>query len=484
MSEEIGLSEIKILLLDDDEDDFIIIEYMLEELVDEFNPVIDWQSEFAKAEKLVENGDYDICLVDYRLGERNGLEFLEMIRDKQLKIPIILLTGQGDSAIDFEAMKLGASDYLIKGEFDSRLLGRSIRYALQSRSALNELNAEEEKYRSLFERSVDPIYITNKEHLFIDVNPAFLELFEYKKDRLLSLSLKSIFKSKKTYSYFNQELAKILQVKGFEAKLCTESRKEVDCIINCVALKNENGKIYGYQGVIHDRTDKKRAERELLVAEKLATTGQMARSIAHEVRNPLTNLHLALEQLKDEIEDESVDLYLDIIQRNAERIGQLVTDMMSSSKPKPLNKQQISINKLLDETLQKTQDRFQLRGIKLQKDFETEIANFQGDEEQLKTAFLNIIINAIEAMEENKGKLQVATYVEDSHIVTEIKDNGRGISEEKINRLFDPFFTAKKGGMGLGLTSTKNILNNHDARLEVESEEGKGTTFYVYFNSN
>jgi len=482
MNEEKDFSQIKILLLDDDEDDFIIVEDMLDELVNEFKSDVNWQSDYDEAVKLLNNDSFDICLVDYRLGERNGLEFLESIRSKGNNIPIILLTGQGDSAIDFEAMKLGASDYLIKGEFDSKLLGRSIRYAIQRADTLKELNAKEEKYRSLFERSVDAIYITNKEHLFIDINPAFVALLEYKKDRVLSLSLKSIFKSKKTYSYFNQELAKDSQVKGFEAKLCTESNKELDCIINCVALKDESGEIYGYQGVIHDRTEKKRAEKELLVAEKLATTGQMARSIAHEVRNPLTNLNLAMEQLKDEIEGEETDLYLDIIHRNADRIEQLITDMLSSSKPKPLNKEEISFNELLDQTLAETEDRLQLRGIKLEKSMDGNLPKCQGDREQLKTAFLNVIINAIEAMEENKGKLKVNTFMSNESIIAQIEDNGEGISEEELNRLFDPFFTGKRGGMGLGLTSTKNILNSHNARVEVESTKGEGTTFNIYFD--
>lgn len=476
------IEHVKVLLLDDDEDDFIIVEDMLNELVKVEIEVI-WQPDFQKAFDALLHDSFDICLVDYRLGEHNGLEFIKAVREKDFDIPLILLTGQGDSEIDFEAMKLGASDYLVKGEFDASMLGRSIRYAINNAQSIRELNANEEKYRSLFERSVDAIYIINKEHLFIDANYSLEQLLGYKREEILQQSMKAMFKSKKTYSYFNQMLAKSLQVKDFEVKLCTKDDKELDCIINSVAIKDENDEIYAYQGIIHDLTVRKKAEKELLVAEKLAMTGQIARSMAHEVRNPLTNLNLAMEQLRDELSDnEDASMYLDIIKRNASRIEQLITDMLKSSKPKELHKSPISINALLEDTLSVTTDRIKLQGIDLSTDFDKDLPSIDADKEQLKTAFLNIIINAIEAMNKNEGKLRIATSQNDEFVTVEITDNGKGIPEEEIRKLFDPFFTNRKGGMGLGLTSTQNILNSHKAHIDVESEVGEGTSFFIHFN--
>lgn len=477
------VTDITVLLLDDDEDDFIIVEDMLEELNGSFNISVVWEPDYKEALKKLSTKTYDICLVDFRLGKFSGLDFIEAVRQTGNDIPLILLTGQGDSEIDYQAMKLGASDYLVKGQFDAGLLGRSIRYAINHAISVRELNANEEKYRSLFLRSVDAIFITSKEHQFIDVNPSLVGLLGYSSQELLKMSMKAVFKSKKVYSQFNETLIKESQIKDFEAKLCTIDDKELDCIINSIALKDENDEIYAYQGIIHDLTMRKRAEKELLVAEKLAMTGQIARSIAHEVRNPLTNLSLALEQLRDEVEsNEDTDMFLDIIERNSNRIEQLITDMLKSSKPKQLNKEKLSINDVLNETIEFTRDRLKLRGIDLTKTLAADIPQLSADKEQLKTAFLNIIINAIEAMEEDKGELMVASKLSSEHILVEVTDNGKGIPEDEIRKLFDPFFTGKQGGMGLGLTSTQNILNSHRAQIDVESEVGEGTTFKIYFN--
>lgn len=478
------ITDINVLLLDDDEDDFIIVEDMLEELNGAFNLTVEWEPDYKAALQKLSEKTYDICLVDFRLGKFSGLDFIEAVRKSGDDIPLILLTGQGDSEIDYKAMKLGASDYLVKGQFDAGLLGRSIRYAINHAISVRELNANEEKYRSLFMRSVDAIFITSKEHQFIDVNPSLVQLLGYSLQDLLKMSMKAVFKSKKVYSHFNETLIKDSQVKDFETKLCTIDDQELDCIINSVALKDENDEIYAYQGIIHDLTMRKRAEKELLVAEKLAMTGQIARSIAHEVRNPLTNLSLALEQLRDEIDsNEDAEMFLDIIKRNSSRIEQLITDMLKSSKPKQLNKEKLSINEVLDETIEFTKDRLKLRGIKLTKTLADDLPKLSLDKEQLKTAFLNIIINAIEAMEENKGELSLLTRLSSDHILVEVADNGKGIPEDEIRKLFDPFFTGKQGGMGLGLTSTQNILNSHKAQIDVESEVGEGTAFKIYFNT-
>ncbi len=104
------------------------------------------------------------------------------------------------------------------------------------------------------------------------------------------------------------------------------------------------------------------------------------------------------------------------------------------------------------------------------------------DKEQVKTALLNILVNAVEAMEEEKGLLIVKTFcTDDSRVCVEVTDNGGGISDADRKRLFDPFFTGKSGGMGLGLTATQNIINSHKGSIEVESQVGEGTTFRLYF---
>ncbi|ELR69271.1 Multi-sensor Hybrid Histidine Kinase [Fulvivirga imtechensis AK7] len=477
--------QINVFLIDDDEDDFVIVKDYLAELNGQTTFNLKWESDYQRAVESVCTNHYNICLVDYRLGAKNGLDFIKSVRSSGCEVPLILLTGKGDREIDYEAMRLGASDYLIKTEIDASMLGRSIRYAISHSNSIKELNAKEEKYRSLFERSVDAIYMINKEHQFIDVNESMKNLLDYSKNELLEMGMKHLFHDQDDYQYFNQMLAGQGHLKDFEVSLIRKDNSRIICLINGIALNDNAGNVYGYQGIIHDLTMRKRAEEELLMAEKLTMTGQIARSMAHEVRNPLTNLNLALEQLRDEVEDsDDTALYFDIIRRNADRIEQLITEMLKSSKPRELNLEVGSLNDVIEEALSMTTDRIKLRGINLIKNFQHDLPFVAVDKEQLKTAFLNIIINAVEAMKEEDGILTVETVSSKETVSVCIKDNGKGIPKDEIKKLFDPFFTGKKGGMGLGLTSAQNIVNSHRARIGVESEVGKGTIFRITFPQN
>lgn len=228
---------------------------------------------------------------------------------------------------------------------------------------------------------------------------------------------------------------------------------------------------------------RQKTEKQLIESERLLMTGRMARSIAHEVRNPLTNLHLALEHLKNEIPSdiEGITLYTDIMHRNLHRIEHLVEQMLNSSEPKELRTVPTDINRLLEDTIVFTLDRLNLHGTSLEKSLAENLPPISIDQEQVKLALLNIIINAIEAMEENKGHLFISTYMLKHHLFIEIKDNGIGIGPQEMDRLFEPFFTAKPSGLGLGLTAAKNILNSHQASIQVVSEQHTGTTFTIIF---
>lgn len=223
--------------------------------------------------------------------------------------------------------------------------------------------------------------------------------------------------------------------------------------------------------------------KELKSIEKFASTGRIARTIAHEVRNPLTNIFLATEQLRDfsEMKEESQDL-LQMITRNANRINVLVSDLLQSTRFGQLNYDKISINYLLETTLVLAQDRFELKNVKIEKHFSDEICEIRVDAEKMKLAFLNIITNAIESMENEPRLLIISTYQEENKCVIEFKDNGTGMDEETLQRLFEPYFTTKQKGSGLGLTNTQNVIFNHQGNIQVTSKLGVGTTFTIKLN--
>jgi PAS domain S-box-containing protein len=351
------------------------------------------------------------------------------------------------------------------------------------RARTRALEQSEARYRKLFYESMDSIFITNNELLFMEVNGAMVNVFGYTTEQLRAISLKDLFREENDFWRFNKEFYKHDRVEEFEAELVFANGKTGYCLINLINLSPDEDEINKYQGVIKDISRKKKADQEILWAEKLSMTGKIARSIAHEVRNPLTNLSLALEQLKDEVPEdlEDAELYFNIIERNAKRIGTLVTELLDSSKPKSLQLKEQPLNKVVKESLKLVKDRIRLQNMKLIETYDPNLPAVALDQDQIKIALLNIYLNAVEAMKPEDGELRISTYQEEEDVVLEVSDNGRGIPKENLNKLFEPFFTAKKGGMGLGLTTFQNIIQSHLGKVKVTSEVGVGTSFYIAF---
>lgn len=225
--------------------------------------------------------------------------------------------------------------------------------------------------------------------------------------------------------------------------------------------------------------------RELKSMEKFTATGRVARTIAHEVRNPLTNISLAAEQLQElTTQNNESAMLVDMISRNSIRINQLVSDLLNATKIIELNIRQASINKILDETLEMATDRLELSRVKVEKNYATDLCDVFVDEEKLKIAFLNIIVNAIEAMEKNKGVLSLRTRNDGDSCIIEIEDNGSGMDEDTLQKLFEPYFTSKPNGNGLGLTNCQNIILNHGGSISVKSILRKGTSFMIKLKHN
>lgn len=222
---------------------------------------------------------------------------------------------------------------------------------------------------------------------------------------------------------------------------------------------------------------------ELKSVEKFTSTGRIARTIAHEVRNPLTNISLASEQLKDFAKNNpESELLLDMISRNATRINSLVSDLLNSTRFAQLEYTAGDINELLDETLELAEDRIELNKIRVEKDYQSGIGEILMDREKMKLAFLNIIVNAIEAMPQEKGVLQIVTRKAGEKCIIEVNDNGTGMDDDMLQKLFEPYFTGKAKGNGLGLTNTQNIILNHKGNINVRSQKGAGSSFVVMLN--
>ncbi len=476
-------SFIRVLLVEDDEDDYMLTKAFVSAR-ENANIRLDWVDSYELGLAAVISQQHDVYLIDYRLGSFTGIDLIQEAYKMDCHAPMILLTGQDDLAVDQSALEKGAADYLVKGRIDAQLLGRSIRYALRQAGVLAEVAQKENKYRSLFERSIDAIFVASNDLHFQDANPSVERLLGYSRDELQKLNPARLFANLDQLRELRLNVREYGQIKDFETILLDRNSRKIVCLISVWAVEDVAGRPEWYQGIVRDISEQKRAQQELIMAEKLTMTGKIARSIAHEVRNPLTNLSLALEQLKDELatDDEYITMFTDIIGRNIDRIGQLITEMLNSSKHRELERKKQDFNAVVKSTLQLVSDRVKLKQMRLQVSFSTNNCTALLDRDQVKTALLNILVNAVEAMRDGEGILEVSTTcTDDGRVCVEIKDNGGGISEEDRQRLFDPFFTGKSGGMGLGLTATQNIMKSHKGTIEVESTLGIGTTFRLSF---
>ncbi len=467
-------SHFKILVVDDDEDDFFITNEYIKNMKGD-NYIVDWRYDYQGALEDICSKKYDLYLIDYYLGAKTGLELIKEAISNRCEEPMIILTGKGTPEVDAEAMHAGAVDFLIKGDMNTEKLERCIRHVLNRSKGLRTLRANERKFRHIFERSKDAVFLLNTSLNFLDANTATNELFEYSREELQSTNFATLLSKNNNESWLQKQMISD-EVEDKEVEMITKSGSLVCCILSLSRETDNYGHEF-FQGIVHDITDLKKTEKSNLRMEKMGMAERLVRTLAHEVRNPLNNINLSLEQLVSDATTEDAKMYLEIITRNSKRIEMLIKQLLGASRPE-IVMQQNNLKEILDDSIAAAYDRILLRHIHFSKNYSGHDMPIFADSEKLKIAFLNIIINAVEAMED-KGILSIDLHWQNDQYKIIIKDNGCGISEENLSRLFEPYFTAKKNGLGLGLAATMTILQSHNATVEVHSVPGEGSTFLI-----
>lgn len=234
--------------------------------------------------------------------------------------------------------------------------------------------------------------------------------------------------------------------------------------------------------VMEDLTRVRRLEWGLRQAEKMAAVGQLAAGIAHEIRNPLSGISGSVELLSRTSATEDDRKLMEIILREIERLNHLITEFLEYSRPETPPTEETDLIALMDEVLVGMKFAKNIRGdVSLVKNMPAR-AVILAHREKLKQAFLNIVLNAYQAMENTLHPMvEIGIGVEDGNVVVRIKDNGNGMDEATRKRMFEPFHTTKRKGTGLGLAVTHKILEGHGAQIFVESEPGRGTEFTLVF---
>ena len=249
--------KITILIIEDNPGDVRLIKEALAETNGQYSD-LKYADRLSESLKKISENTIDIVLLDLSLPDSAGLETITGINEKNKDIPLIILTGTADLDVANRALGIGAQDYLVKGQFDGATLSRSIRYAIERKKIEVELRKSESQYRSLFEDSVDGIYITTKGGKYVDVNTALVKMLGYKsKDELMSIDIK-----RELYSSEDERPGPDKRNRIFEARLKKKDGSIMNAEISSKVI-SDNGKPLYYQGIVRDITGRKKAEEAL-----------------------------------------------------------------------------------------------------------------------------------------------------------------------------------------------------------------------------
>jgi PAS domain S-box-containing protein len=275
--------------------------------------------------------------------------------------------------------------------------------------------------------------------------------------------------------------------KGRETSHHQEIKTENGFLYNTYsAVFDPSGKYWGTVLTSHDITQRKKLEQQLLHSERLATIGEMSAKVAHEIRNPLSSISLNTELLYDEIskddgeEKSDAENLIQSILNEVDTLTEMSDEYLRFARFPRLDTKPVSVNNVLIE-LSKffSKERLQ-RGIALKENYASDLPLILLDINQIKQAFLNILKNSFEAMPDG-GKISISTRLKDDNIVVSITDTGSGINKEDVQRVFDPFYSAKVNGTGLGLALTMKTIEGHRGEIICKSTIDKGTTMVISF---
>ncbi len=444
----------------------------------------------------LQEGHFDLLLLDQMLSDGSGLEWLRRFNGLGIGIPTIFVTAQGDSKVALEAMKEGVFDYINRSPECAKAFPFVANRALQGFHLMlekvrlqKELIETKNFLESIVEKAGDAISVVDLEGRVLYWNEGAERIYGYRKEEVLGQKVSEFLypkdkKLKEEEERLMKELmAKVLKgevIPNVEVRRQTKEGREIITNMTLSPLRDAEGRIIGVTRICKDVTQMKRAEERLLLTERLTSLGELTAGVAHELRNPLAGIKINTQILlrrKDLSETER--RLLESTEEGIEKIQKIVEDMLHFAKPKPAEFREAQINSLIEDSLNMFQTKFKKANISLEFLKEEGLPKVWIDVHQIQQALINLILNAIQAMERG-GRLTLRTFLDGERVGVEVKDTGVGIPASHLKRIFDPFFTTKSEGTGLGLSITLKIIEAHGGTIEVQSEEGVGSIFTIY----
>ena len=352
----------------------------------------------------------------------------------------------------------------------------------QQRQSEEALKTSEEKFRTLFETSMDVIYVTSLDSRILDVNRAGEELSGYSRGELISMNIRDLMVDHTQAEAYNEKILRDGFIKNFEIAYQKKDGSILYGLETALVRRDKEGRAEGIQGIIRDITDRKHMEQQLIQAEKLSSLGEILSGVAHELNNPLTAIignaeMLALKSLPDDIRSR-----LDVIVKESLRSARIVQGLLTFAREHRPERTMIDVNGIIRESLELRRYELDVSGVEVTLQLAERLPKTLADPYQLQQVLINLINNALDALTGTQGGTVVLTsFYRDDIIYISCRDNGQGIPNENQKRIFDPFFTTKEvgKGTGLGLSVAYGIIQKHDGDISVESDGRSWTTFII-----
>ncbi|MGB2764099.1 MAG: ATP-binding protein [Candidatus Aminicenantaceae bacterium] len=329
----------------------------------------------------------------------------------------------------------------------------------------------------------EPLVVLDADLRVISANRSFYQTFKIKpkeSERQLLYNLGNRqWNIPKLRKLLEETLPKNTTIEDYEVEHDFKTIGKKNMLLNARRIYRETNKTQMILLAIEDTTDRKEMQERLIRSEKLAVLGQLAGGVSHELRNPLGSiknsayfLNMALEKPEPEVKET-----LEILEREIATSERIISSLLDFARTKPSIKRKVNINNIIQDGLIRAKIP---KNIKLTRKLDKELPDILVDPDQLRQVFSNIILNAIQALHEG-GKLIIKSKtLSPKWAVVSFKDTGSGISKDTMGKLFEPLFTTKAKGIGLGLAVTKTLIEGHGGTIDVESEVGKGSTFTVH----
>ena len=488
-------TRLRILLAGDDEETYILVRrFLAQDGTSKYS--LEWNSSYEACLRTLQEGHFDVCLLDDLLGGKRGSGLLREVMAKGCRCPVIFMAGQGDSEAEVEAMRAGVADYLLKDQMNASLLDRSIRYTLERKRA--------EEARKLLAAAIDRenegVVITDRQFAIQYANPGFGKISGYSPVEVVGRDLWMLMNPGREEA-FPTPPGEARAAEGVWAACCSMKRKDGNTVqvkSQMSPVKNASGDTTHYVAHCHDITGEVKIEGQILHSQKAEALGTLAGGIAHEFNNLLSTIIINTEMTLLELEKKgTVQPPLSLVLQAANRGRDLVKRIIAFSRQTEQAPKPMKVSPVIKEALKFLRSTLP-KDIEIREEIDAQSDVIFGDPSQILQILINLGNNAAYAMREEGGVLEVklsALTVEPAmaagypelepgpYLRLTVRDTGEGMPPAVMERIFDSFFTTKKAGdgMGLGLSVVQGIVKSYGGAVMVYSEVGQGSTFQVFF---